>query len=99
IVHLDRNVNGEFAVGTAEDAPETFVEVQLLCCDIEACRLGHPWVSFLVQGDSSGGGHLISGQNGNFIRKDAVLGALPPPSHLLLRQMGDSMPRNEGEAR
>jgi len=52
IVHADGDVHDEFAGGLAEDPPNTLIEVEFFCCEVESSCLGFPGVSFLLEGES-----------------------------------------------
>jgi hypothetical protein len=51
IIHGDGEMHDNFASGCAKQLPEPFVQVQLLCCEVEPCTLGFPGVDFLIQSD------------------------------------------------
>ena len=49
VVHGDRNVNDEFAVGILQDFPYAFIEVELLRGKVKARRLRFPGIDLLFQ--------------------------------------------------
>src|SRR3989442_4758036 len=52
VVHRDRNVHDQLAVGILQDLPETFVQVKFLRRKVEARRLRLPGIDFLFEGNS-----------------------------------------------
>jgi hypothetical protein len=44
-------VNNNFATGTAEDLPKTFVQIKFLGGKIKTRSLRFPWISFLLKID------------------------------------------------
>src|SRR6266568_2881935 len=52
VVHRDRNVHNQLAVGILQDLPKTFVQVKFLRGKVEARRLRLPGIDFLFERNS-----------------------------------------------
>ena len=48
VIHLDGNVDGEFAVGIAENAPQAVVEIEFLGREVKARALRIPGIGFFI---------------------------------------------------
>ncbi len=49
IVHGNRNVDNDLAVGLLQNPPQAFIELQLFGCQVEARSLLFPGITFLLK--------------------------------------------------
>ena len=77
VIHLDRNINREFAVGITQTPPQSVIEVELLGSQVKARPLRFPWIAFLV--DLRWGSHR---GHKNVLRNDRDSRCRPAPGRV-----------------